>query len=610
MRRYNNLAEEALGRVKTQLARRFFTLPERKVIARASNYTCEYCGTPAIAGQVDHMVAWANGGATALSNAAWACPSCNGSKGAQDATRAAYDAQKPAFKPARFRPWQREAITSFTESAARSFFIAAGVGSGKTFAALGAYLAGDYDLIVVLMPKTGIAGSWMDDAAKLGINLQSLDSAAAFDGSRQQGKHHGYVMTNGLAGSAATDIALLCSQYKVLAVLDEAHHLHENGSWGKTASHAFANAARIIALSGTPYRTDNSRIVELEYVGDDTIVTGAPDYEYSYGRALLDQVVAPVHCRVMSGEVTRFDADTGKREVYSFDDGDYSHVGGDTVRLMNRRLRNTTVFSLDWQMSSIDEARRELMAMRKDGRKWGGLVAAYTVEQAKLLAKTITERYGDKVMLLVRDTDTAKAVRKFQQDKTYVWVVSITKVSEGVSIDRLRVGVYLSPVTSRSLFEQLRGRLARLWDGIAQKDQFGLMFIPADPRLREYAAEVRDIINDIINLDADERAAHGDGPRKSGRADEQDAGVTPMTPEELAAYRDQVEKDLVPVSAGRFSLYARHAMDGTYSIDGYVTEEQWSAIREEMRKYISPITLGRMSEDFLNELKSSLGESK
>jgi len=83
-----------------------------------------------------------------------------------------------------------------------------------------------------------------------------------------------------------------------------------------------------------------------------------------------------------------------------------------------------------------------------------------------------------------------------------------------------------------------------------------------------------------------------------------------MTPEELAAYRDQVEKDLVPVSAGRFSLYARHAMDGTYSIDGYVTEEQWSAIREEMRKYISPITLGRMSEDFLNELKSSLGESK
>ena len=62
---------------------------------------------------------------------------------------------------------------------------------------------------------------------------------------------------------------------------------------------------------------------------------------------------------------------------------------------------------------------------------------AYTVEQAKLLAKTITERYGDKVMLLVRDTDTAKAVRKFQKDETYDWVVSITKVSEGVSIDRL-----------------------------------------------------------------------------------------------------------------------------------------------------------------------------
>ena len=78
-----------------------------------------------------------------------------------------------------------------------------------------------------------------------------------------------------------------------------------------------------------------------------------------------------------------------------------------------------------------------------------------------------------------------------------------------------------------------------------------------------------------------------------------------MTPEELAAYRDQVEQDLVPVSAGRFSLYARHEMDGTYSIDGYVTEEQWSALRENMRQFISPINLGRMSEGTLKMLEAS-----
>jgi superfamily II DNA or RNA helicase len=608
MKRYNNLAEEALGRVKTQLARRFFTRPERKAVARASNYTCEYCGTPAPSGHADHMIAWTNGGATALSNAAWACPSCNGSKGAQDATRAAYDAQKPAFAVKAFRAWQRDAIDSFGNSEARSFFIAAGVGSGKTFAALGAYLAGDFDLIIVLMPKTGIVGSWLDDAKKLGINLQALDSAAAFDGSRQQGKHHGYVLTNGLAGSAAYDIALLCSRYKVLAVMDEAHHLHEKGSWGKTASGAFANAARIIALSGTPYRADNSRIVELDYVttGDD-VADGAPDYTYSYGQALTDGVVAPVHCRIMGGEVTRYEADTGKREVYSYDDGDYSHVGGDKVKLMNNRLRNTTVFSLDWQMASIDEARREMMDMRKDGRNWGGLVVAYTVEQAKRLAKAITERYGDKVMLLVRDADTAKGVSKFQQDETYDWVVSITKVSEGVSIDRLRVSVYLSPVTSRSMFEQVRGRLARLERGPSPDAQFGLMFIPADPRLREYAAEVRDIINDTINLRLDDELNDGPDtkPRKTGLADQGDIDVEPMTLEQLKAYRDMVEQDLTPVSLGRFSLYARHEMDGTYSIDGYVTEEQWSALRENMRQFISPINLGRMSEGALKMLEAS-----
>ena len=85
-------------------------------------------------------------------------------------------------------------------------------------------------------------------------------------------------------------------------------------------------------------------------------------------------------------------------------------------------------------MASIAEARDELMSMRAGGQAWGGLVVAYTVEQAKRLAAAIREEYGDNVMLVVADRDTAKAVAKFTADTSQIWIVSITKVSEGISI--------------------------------------------------------------------------------------------------------------------------------------------------------------------------------
>ncbi len=45
--------------------------------------TCRYCGQPAPDGQVDHVIPLSRGGTDDLSNLAWACRSCNASKGSK-----------------------------------------------------------------------------------------------------------------------------------------------------------------------------------------------------------------------------------------------------------------------------------------------------------------------------------------------------------------------------------------------------------------------------------------------------------------------------------------------------------------------------------------------
>jgi hypothetical protein len=61
-------------------------------------------------------------------------------------------------------------------------------------------------------------------------------------------------------------------------------------------------------------------------------------------------------------------------------------------------------------------------------------------------------------------------------------------VSEGVDIPRLRVGVYATPTTTDLFFRQAVGRLVR-WTP-AEGDQRAWLYLPDDPRLRIWAAQL------------------------------------------------------------------------------------------------------------------------
>ena len=70
------------------------------------------------------------------------------------------------------------------------------------------------------------------------------------------------------------------------------------------------------------------------------------------------------------------------------------------------------------------------------------------------------------------------------------WIVAVRMVSEGVDIPRLRVGVFATTTATELFFRQAAGRLVRWTRGMRHQKSF--FFIPDDPRLRTFAAQIAD----------------------------------------------------------------------------------------------------------------------
>lgn len=82
----------------------------------------------------------------------------------------------------RLRTWQQECLfdqISKINKGSKNYFLGAGVGSGKTLASLATFMVTDFDIMIVVTPKSGIRGSWHKDAAKVGLKFETLEKSIA-----------------------------------------------------------------------------------------------------------------------------------------------------------------------------------------------------------------------------------------------------------------------------------------------------------------------------------------------------------------------------------------------------------------------------------------------
>jgi superfamily II DNA or RNA helicase len=378
----------------------------------------------------------------------------------------------------RLRRWQAEALAKFEGQQDPDFLAVATPGAGKTAFALMAarrtLIARRASRVVVIVPTAHLKVQWADAAEAFGLRLEP--------GWRSREKlpqdMHGVVVTYQQAAAAPHAIARVGSH--AIGILDEVHHAAESRAWGDAIQHGLSSASRRLSISGTPFRSDDSAIPFIRYAGDEA----QPDYEYGYGEALDDhEVVRPVFFPRVNGLMEWRGAD-GESYTARFDDplGEGS--------LASQRLRTALSLEGEWLPDVLRRAHTQLEKLRTEDAEAAGLVIAMTQDHARGIAQILKEQFGvDAVVATSDDPESTRRISEFR-DSADPWLVAVRMVSEGVDLPRLRVGVYATTTITDLFFRQAVGRLVRWVQGKGGR-QSAFMFIPDDPRIREYALEIK-----------------------------------------------------------------------------------------------------------------------
>ena len=239
--------------------------------------------------------------------------------------------------PIRLRAWQKEALAKLEARVHASFLAVATPGAGKTTFALAAVrralVARSMRRCVVVVPTQHLKLQWALAAEKFDIHLDP--DWAASDGGLPSDVH-GVAVTYQQVASNPMALRRLTSQ--AFVVLDEIHHAADARSWGDGVRIAFERAPLRLCLSGTPFRSDQSAIPFVRYVGEEA----QADYEYGYGEALVDRkVVRPVYFPRING-----------RMEWTSPDGS-SHSASSTTRSERRSAASGCAPRSTWKASGF-----------------------------------------------------------------------------------------------------------------------------------------------------------------------------------------------------------------------------------------------------------------
>ncbi|GAB7004547.1 DEAD/DEAH box helicase [Nocardioides sp. AN3] len=378
------------------------------------------------------------------------------------------------------RAWQQAAMTAYFSDLPRDFLAVATPGAGKTTFALSvaSELLGRrmIDRIIIVAPTEHLKTQWAEAASRAGIPIDPTYSAG-------QGKTSadflGIAVT--YAGVAVNPLAMRIrtERFKTLVILDEVHHAGDALSWGEGVREAFEPAARRLALTGTPFRSDVNPIPFVTYApGEDGIPRSVADYTYGYAEALRDHVVRPVLFMAYSGQMT-WRTRAGDEIA--------AQLGEPLTKdMIQQALRTALDPKGSWIPAVLAAADKRLVEVRRHVPDAGGLVIATDQDSARAYAKTLKQITGESATVVLSDEKAAsKKIAAFSADDSR-WMVAVRMVSEGVDVPRLAVGVYATTTSTPLFFAQAVGRFVRS----RSRGETASVFLPSVPGLLGLAAEL------------------------------------------------------------------------------------------------------------------------
>ncbi|MGH3936890.1 MAG: DEAD/DEAH box helicase [Pseudonocardiaceae bacterium] len=379
------------------------------------------------------------------------------------------------------RAWQRRALARYLATSPRDFLAVATPGAGKTTFALrvAAELLADrvVQAITVVTPTEHLKHQWAAAAAELGLALDPDFRNTVGATSRD---YHGVAVTYAQVAAHPILHRVRTEGRRTLVVLDEIHHAGDAKSWGDGVREAFTPAVRRLALTGTPFRSDDTPIPFVSYEPDaDGALRSAADHSYGYPEALADGVVRPVVFLAYSGEA-RWRTSAGE---------EYSARLGEplTAEHTARAWRTALDPAGEWIPAVLTAAHTRLAQLRAGALPdAAGLVIATDHTAAKAYAgilRVITGRQP--VLVLSDDPSASRRIAEFGASDER-WLVAVRMVSEGVDVPRLAVGVYATSVATPLYFAQAVGRFVRS----RRPGETATVFLPSVPVLLGLASEL------------------------------------------------------------------------------------------------------------------------
>jgi superfamily II DNA or RNA helicase len=466
------------------------------------------------------------------------------------------------------RAWQRRALVEYLRRRGEDFLAVATPGAGKTTFALriAAELLADrtIDAVTVVAPTEHLKSQWAAAAARMGIQLDPTFRNADIHSSAD---FHGAVLTYAQVGMAPAVHRRRTMSRRTLVVLDEIHHAGDSRSWGDGVKVAFEPAVRRLALTGTPFRSDDNPIPFVTYErGADGLPRSRADTVYGYADALHDGVVRPVIFLAYSGE-TRWRTSAGDELA--------ARLGEPmTQDLVAQAWRTALDPGGDWMPQVLRAADARLRVKRAGGMAdAGGLVIASDQQSARAYAKLLGQITGEKAMVVLSDDAGASArIAEFGASDRR-WLVAVRMVSEGVDIPRLAVGVYATSASTPLYFAQAIGRFVRA----RLPGETATVFLPSVPHLLALASEM-EVERDHVLGQRRQRDGFDDDLLAAAQRGEQTSGELEKRFEALSATAELDQVIFDGASFGTPVLTGSAEEEEYLGLPGLLTPDQVSTL--------------------------------
>ena len=387
------------------------------------------------------------------------------------------------------RGWQRRALVRYLGANPRDFLTVATPGAGKTAFALriaGELLAdGTVERITVVVPTEHLKTQWALAAAGVGI---ALDPKFTNSSAQTSSEYHGVVVTYAQVASHPTRHRVRTENYRTLVVFDEIHHGGDAKSWGEAIREAYTDASRRLALTGTPFRSDDSPIPFVTYEPDgEGLMRSQADHTYGYAEALADGVVRPVVFLAYSGEA-RWRDSAGEEHA--------ARLGEPLTAEQTARAWRTALNPAgEWMPAVLQAANKRLTQLREGGMPdAGAMVIASDQTAARAYAAVLTKLTGQTPTVVLSDDPGSSARIAEYSTGTSPWLVAVRMVSEGVDVPRLAVGVYATSASTPLFFAQAIGRFVRT----RRPGETASIFLPSVPNLLLLASEMEAQRNHVL----------------------------------------------------------------------------------------------------------------